>query len=83
MKLRRLNHIATVPSTSTPSGPERHEIVLPDLENDSSMSSSCGSNSTGVPLGEEGGITSIRTFFNGLQEMADLHGGHVMFPITY
>nr|VDC69208.1 unnamed protein product [Brassica rapa] len=77
VKLRRLNHIATVPSTSTPSGPERHEIVLPALENDSSMSSSCGSSSTGVPLGEEGGITSIRTFFNGLQEMADLHGGHI------
>ncbi|KAF3488564.1 hypothetical protein F2Q69_00058040 [Brassica cretica] len=80
VKLRRLNHIATAPSKSTPPGPERHEIVLPDLENDSSMSSSCGSSSTGVqsiPLTEEGGITSIRTFFNGLQEMADLHGAQV------
>ncbi|CAN6916533.1 unnamed protein product [Brassica oleracea] len=80
VKLRRLNHIATAPSKSTPPGPERHEIVLPDLENDSSMSSSCGSSSTGVqsiPLREEGGITSIRTFFNGLQEMADLHGAQV------
>ncbi|KAL0660572.1 hypothetical protein Bca4012_081157 [Brassica carinata] len=80
VKLRRLNHIATAPSKSTPPGPERHEIVLPDLENDSSMSSSCGSSSTGVqsiPLREEGGITSIPTFFNGLQEMADLHGAQV------
>ncbi|CAN7027570.1 unnamed protein product [Brassica rapa subsp. trilocularis] len=86
VKLRRLNHIETVPSTSSPPGADflgRPEIVLPDLENDSSISSSCGSSSTGVqsiPLGEEGGITSVRTFFNGLQEMADLHGGQAMFP---
>ncbi|KAF8093192.1 hypothetical protein N665_0389s0051 [Sinapis alba] len=75
VKLRRLNHIETVPMPELLGRPESHEIVLPDSENDSM--SSCGSNSTGVqsiPLGEDGGITSIRTFFNGLKELAERHG---------
>ncbi|KAG2239455.1 hypothetical protein Bca52824_091701 [Brassica carinata] len=79
----------TVPGRTTPPenlGADflgRQESVFPDLElgstsvsgNDSM--SSCGSNSTGVqsiPLGEEGGITSIQTFFNGLKETAERHG---------
>ncbi|CAH8305556.1 unnamed protein product [Eruca vesicaria subsp. sativa] len=70
VKLRRLNHIHTLPGTSTP-----HESVFSDLENGSM--SSCGSGSTGVqsiPLGEEGSITSISTFFNGLMEVAERQG---------
>ncbi|CAA7020652.1 unnamed protein product [Microthlaspi erraticum] len=64
--------------------PESHKIVFPDLEFGSSMSrndsmSSCGSDSTEAhsirtPLGEEGGITSIRTFVEGLKEMAKRQG---------
>ncbi|ESQ53139.1 hypothetical protein EUTSA_v10024409mg [Eutrema salsugineum] len=64
--------------------PESHKIVFPDLDFGSSVSrndsmSSCGSDSTGAqsirtPLGEEGGITSIRTFVEGLKEMAKRQG---------
>lgn len=64
--------------------PESHKIAFPDLEFGSSVSrndsmSSCGSDSTGAhsirtPLGEEGGITSIRTFVEGLKEMAKRQG---------
>ncbi|KAL1190242.1 Kinesin-like protein KIN-7F [Cardamine amara subsp. amara] len=64
--------------------PESHKIVFPDLEFGSSVSrndsmSSFGSDSTGAqsistPLGEEGGITSIRTFVEGLKEMAKRQG---------
>ncbi|CAL9228631.1 unnamed protein product [Arabidopsis halleri] len=64
--------------------PESHKIAFPDLEFGSTISrsdsmSSCGSDSTGAqsirtPLGEEGGITSIRTFVEGLKEMAKRQG---------
>ncbi|CAB80558.1 kinesin like protein [Arabidopsis thaliana] len=64
--------------------PESHKIAFPDLEFGSTVSrndsmSSCGSDSTGTqsirtPLGEEGGITSIRTFVEGLKEMAKRQG---------
>lgn len=64
--------------------PESHKIVFPDLEFGSVVSrndsmSSFGSDSTEAqsirtPLGEEGGITSIRTFVEGLKEMAKRQG---------
>ncbi|CAN6910330.1 unnamed protein product [Brassica oleracea] len=60
------------------------KIVFSGLELGSSVSrndslSSCGSDSTETqssrtPLGEEGGITSIRTFVDGLKEMAKRQG---------
>lgn len=63
---------------------ESHKIVFSGLELGSSVSrndslSSCGSDSTATqsirtPLGEEGGITSIRTFVDGLKEMAKRQG---------
>ncbi|CAF1912234.1 unnamed protein product [Brassica napus] len=61
---------------------ESHKIVLPELEFGSSsvsrsdsMSSSYGSNSTGIPtpLGEEGGISTFQTFVDGLKEMYKRH----------
>nr|VDD45573.1 unnamed protein product [Brassica oleracea] len=61
---------------------ESHKIVLPELELGSSsvsrsdsMSSSYGSNSTGIPtsLGEEGGISTFQTFVDGLKEMYKRH----------
>ncbi|KAF8109545.1 hypothetical protein N665_0094s0017 [Sinapis alba] len=64
---------------------ESHKIVFSGLELGSSVVSrndslsSCGSDSTATqsirtPLGEEGGITSIRTFVDGLKEMAKREG---------
>ena len=56
--------------------------MLPELELGSSsvsrsdsMSSSYGSNSTGIPtpLGEEGGISTFQTFVDGLKEMYKRH----------
>ncbi|KAF8093191.1 hypothetical protein N665_0389s0050 [Sinapis alba] len=73
---QNVNHIDTVPGTRTPPeklGEERQESHKSVSRNDS-MSSS-GSNSTGIPtpLGEEGGISTIQTFVDGLKEMAKRH----------
>ncbi|CAH2075880.1 unnamed protein product [Thlaspi arvense] len=90
VRMRSWNQRETVPGTSTPPeslGTDflgRHKIVFPDLEFGSSVSrndsmSSFGSDSTGAqgirtPLGEEGGITSIRTFVEGFKDMAKRQG---------
>ncbi|KAG2239454.1 hypothetical protein Bca52824_091700 [Brassica carinata] len=83
---QNVNHIDTVPGTGTP--PEnlgedfhgRQECVFPDFEFGSSVSrndsmSSCEGNSSGIPtpLGEEGGISTIQTFVDGLKEMSKRH----------
>ncbi|KAJ4898735.1 ATP binding microtubule motor family protein [Raphanus sativus] len=86
---QNVNHGETVPGSSTPpenlreERQESHEIVFPaeleelgfSVSRNDSMSSSCGSNSTGIPtpLGEEGGISTIQSFVDGLKAMANRH----------
>ncbi|WZZ77022.1 kinesin-like protein KIN-7F [Brassica napus] len=73
--------VQNVNHRDTMQGAERQEIVFPELELGSSvlrsdsMSSSYGSNSTGIPtpLGEEGGISTFQTFVDGLKEMSKRH----------
>ncbi|XP_009140424.1 kinesin-like protein KIN-7F isoform X1 [Brassica rapa] len=90
VRLRSWNRRETASTPPENIGTERPEeeshkkIVFSGLELGSSVSrndslSSCGSDSTATqsirtPLGEEGGITSIRTFVDGLKEMAKRQG---------
>lgn len=90
VRLRSWNRRETASTPPENIGTERPEeeshkkIVFSGLELGSSVSrndslSSCGSDSTATqsirtPLGEEGCITSIRTFVDGLKEMAKRQG---------